>query len=66
MSEWKKFFNESDEKKFDYRLAEKKVAEGFLTQEEIENFKKAVQEETEFDFTSHDGLHEDSEEATAE
>lgn len=51
---WKELFQESDEMRFDNRLVEKKLEEGFLTEEEYKKFKSATSEETEFDFSAGD------------
>lgn len=61
---WRELVQESPEQKFDYRLAEKKIAEKFLTHQDVQSFKKSIPEEAEFDFTSHDAIEAEQPEET--
>lgn len=60
-AKWKEFVKESSEEKFDSRLIEKKIQDGFLSLEEVQEFKKSVPEESEFDFSSAEELENASE-----
>ena len=60
----KQLIKETNERRFDSRLTEKKIDEKFMTREEFAKFLKEIPEETEFDFTSYDALREDDGEAT--
>ncbi len=42
--------------KYDTRLIEKKVNEGFIPESDVEKYLKALPEETDFDVTSYDDL----------
>lgn len=53
---WKDLIKQQPEKRYDYRLVEKKIEEGFLEESEVKDFKTNIPEETEYDFSSHDEL----------
>ena len=65
-SGWEQLIKETNERRFDSRLTEKKMDEKFMTREEFAKFLKEIPEETEFDFTSYDALHEDEGEGEGE
>jgi|GEM_PF-5788248 len=54
--DWKELVKESPERKFDYRLLEKKVEEKFMSRDEIKAFLKERPEITEYAFSSYDEL----------
>lgn len=49
---WEELIKEKDEMRFDYRLVEKKVDEGFLSHDEVKKFRNSIPEETDYDVTS--------------
>ncbi len=53
---WQKIIDETPEAKFDNRLIEKKIDEGFLTHDEADGFVASIPEEKEFEFTSAEEL----------
>ncbi|TVQ80916.1 MAG: hypothetical protein EA369_01090 [Bradymonadales bacterium] len=58
---WAEVISESNDEKFDQRLVEKKLSDGFMEKAEAEAFMSRLPEETEYDFTDAEAL--DAEEA---
>jgi len=53
---WHEIIKDLDENRFDTRTLDKKLDEGVITRQEVDQFLKAIPEEQEADFSSHDEL----------
>lgn len=66
MADWRELLKQTPEKRFDYRLLEKKIEEGFITQAEADEFMKKIQTEDDYSFSEFESIMaETAEEAAA-
>lgn len=50
------FFKETNDARFDSRLIQKRVEQGFISRQERDSFLKSLPEEKEYEFTSAEAL----------